>query len=222
LAFFAISSGVVGHGLVVGPRLMTGPAWYEGVVVALTVLVTWLSYWPVRNLVSRRQQMNVSFNPFHFVGTYGAFGHITKQRYEIILEGTRDPVIGADTRWVEYEFRAKPGDPQRRPPQLAPYHRRLDWLLWFAALGAPARQPWLETLVGRLLDADPPTSALLRHNPFGDQPPVFVRARLFRYRFTTPAERRATGAWWSRTLAGEHLPPRRRSESAGRGVTRRR
>jgi hypothetical protein len=220
LAFFAVSTGVVGHGLVTVPRLMTGPAWYEVLVVALTVLVAWLSYWPVRNLVSRGQRMNASFNPFHFVGSYGAFGHITKERYEIILEGTRDPAVGADTRWVEYEFRAKPGDPMRRPPQLAPYHRRLDWLMWFAALGAPARPAWLETFVARLLEGDPPTLALLRHNPFPDEPPRFVRARLFRYRFTTPAERRASGAWWSRTPVGELVTPRRRAP-AGREAPRR-
>ena len=221
LAFFAISTGVVGHGLVSPPRLMTGPAWYEGTVVALTVLVAWLSYWPVRNLVSRRQQMNVSFNPFHFVGTYGAFGHITKQRYEIVLEGTTDPVVRADTRWVAYEFRAKPGDPQRRPPQLAPYHRRLDWLMWFAALGAPARPAWLDAFVRRLLEGDGPTLALLRHNPFPGPPPTFVRARLFRYRFTTPAERRATGAWWWRAPVGELITPTRLAVPVDRDSPRR-
>ena len=210
LAFFAVSSGVLGPGLTVAsPRLMSAPAWFEGMVVALTVLVGWLSYWPVRNLVSRRQQMNVSFNAFHFVGTYGAFGHVTKERYEVILEGTLDPVVGPGTRWVEYEFRAKPGDPQRRPRQIAPYHLRLDWLMWFAALGSPGRQPWLEPLVGRLLAADAATLALLAADPFPGQRPVFVRARLFRYRFTTRAERQVNGAWWWRAPAEEFLPPRR-------------
>jgi hypothetical protein len=127
--------------------------------------------------------------------------------FEIILEGTDDPAATAATSWREYEFKGKPGDPKRIPPQVAPYHLRLDWLMWFAAMGPPERYPWIIELVARLLQGDRPTLKLLRDNPFAQQPPALVRARLFRYRFTTRAERRETGAWWARTPVGEYLPP---------------
>jgi hypothetical protein len=200
------------------PALVGAPAWYEGLVVGLTALVAALSYWPVRNLLSRRQLMNFSFNRFHFVGSYGAFGHITKERYEVVLEGTRDEALSPTTAWTEYEFKGKPGDPRRLPPQVAPYHLRLDWLMWFAAMGSPARQPWMLPLVGRLLENDGPTVKLLRRNPFPGHAPTYVRARLFRYRFTTRAERRATGAWWSRTPVGEYLPPLERTPTGDLAV----
>jgi Lipase maturation factor len=128
----------------------------------------------------------------------------------VVLEGTDDPDPGPASTWREYQCKAKPGDPRRRPRQVAPYHLRLDWLLWFAAMSAPAAHPWLVQLVVRLLQHDHATRRLLgRPDPFPDHPPAAVRARLYRYRFTTPAERRATGAWWVRDLVGEYLPPLR-------------
>jgi len=156
-------------------------------------------------MLSRRQLMNFSFNRLHFVGTYGAFGHIAKERYEIILEGTDG--AGRSETWKAYEFKGKPGDPKRLPPQVAPYHLRLDWLMWFAAMGPPDHYPWVVELVGRLLEGDNATLKLLRHNPFPDAPPALVRARLYRYRFTSRAERRETRAWWARTPVAMWLPP---------------
>jgi lipase maturation factor len=193
------------------PAALTDPArWEQAAVVALTLLVVVLSWRPARNLVARRQLMNASFDPLRLVNTYGAFGAITRVRHEIVLEGTDDPAPGPDTAWREYQFKAKPGDPRRRPRQVAPYHLRLDWLMWFAAMSPPAAHPWLVELVTRLLEGDPATRKLLgRPDPFGDRPPALVRARLYRYRFTTRAERRQTGAWWSRDLVGEYLPPLR-------------
>jgi Lipase maturation factor len=183
------------------------PGWYGVMVVALTVIVATLSYWPARNLVSRTQRMNVSFNPFHLVNTYGAFGTVTKTRYEVVVEGTDEPEIGPDTVWREYGFKGKPGDPRRRPPQVAPYHLRLDWLMWFASLSSLYAQAWLVPFARKLLEGDRATVRLLRHNPFPDAPPTFVRARLCRYRFTTWAEHRATGAWWERSPADDYLAP---------------
>jgi len=173
----------------------------------LAVLVGALSVQPAVNLLSPGQLMNASFEPLHLVNTYGAFGSISKQRFEVVLEGTSDSVITPSTQWKEYQFKAKPGDVNRRPPQVAPYHLRLDWLMWFAALSRDDADPWILPLVARLLQNDKPTLGLIGANPFPDRPPVFIRARLFEYRFTTPAERRQTGAWWSRTFASEYLPP---------------
>jgi Lipase maturation factor len=161
----------------------------------------------VRNLVSRRQVMNTSFDPLHLVNTYGAFGSVTRVRHEIVIEGTVDDRIGPDTVWEEYEFKGKPGDPRRRPPQIAPYHLRLDWLMWFAALSPRYAESWFLALVTKLLENDRATVKLLRRTPFGDRPPAFIRAQLYEYRFTTREERRASGAWWNRTFVGEYLPP---------------
>jgi len=183
------------------------PLWWVIIGSALAVLVAVLSRQPVQNLLSRAQAMNASFNAWHLVNTYGAFGSVTRERFEIVIEGTRDEQIGPDTRWREYEFRAKPGDVRRRPPQIAPYHLRLDWMMWFAAISPSFGRGWFRPFVDKLLEGDGPTLRLLRHDPFPGDPPRWVRARLFRYRFTDRAERRDTGAVWHRDLVGEYLPP---------------
>jgi Lipase maturation factor len=212
LAVSAMDDTLLGAVLPVDPpaTLADPAAGQQAAVAALVVLVAVLSVRPVLNLIGRRQLMNASFDPLRLVNTYGAFGAITRVRREVVLEGTDDPTPGPATVWKEYQFKAKPGDPRRRPRQVAPYHLRLDWLAWFAAMSSAAAHPWLLTLAVRLLEGDPATRKLLgRPDPFPDHPPAVVRARLYRYRFTTPAERRHTGAWWSRELLGEYLPPLR-------------
>jgi len=215
LAFSALDDTLLRHvpGLSRPASLSGSPAWLEGVVIALAALVAWLSYRPVRNLLGRRQLMNYSFNRLHLVNTYGAFGSITRVRHEIVMEGTDERELTPATVWKEYEFKGKPGDTRRRPPQVAPYHLRLDWLMWFAALSPAYAEPWFGAFVVKLLENDRATLKLLRTNPFPAAPPTFVRARFYRYRFTDRRERRETGAWWSRTFVGDYLPP----VSRGRG-----
>jgi hypothetical protein len=192
------------------PRAFTAaPDWFTGLAIAFTILVVVLSYWPVRNLLSRRQQMNRSFNAWHLVNTYGAFGSVTRIRYEIILEGTEDFPITAGSRWLEYEFKAKPGNPRRMPRQVAPYHLRLDWLMWFIPISPAYAGLWFHRLLTRLLEADRPTLRLLASDPFHGRRPQFVRARLFEYRFTDYHEWRSTGAWWARQPVGELVPAMR-------------
>ncbi|MEY7973144.1 lipase maturation factor family protein [Saccharomonospora xinjiangensis] len=182
--------------------LAAPPLWYGAIVIAVTAGVAVLSYWPVRNLLGRGQIMNYSFNQLHLVNTYGAFGSVTRDRYEVIIEGTEDDVAGPATEWREYEFKGKPGDPHRRPPQVAPYHLRLDWQLWFLSLSSRYGGRWLPALVTKLLEGDPQIRGLLRNDPFAGRAPTHLRARLFHYRFTTPAERAETGAWWVREPVG--------------------
>ena len=174
---------------------------------ALGAVVVVLSWRPVRNLLSSHQRMNTSFDPLRLVNSYGAFGHVTRQRNELVIEGTDAAGTPDGVVWKAYEFKAKPGDPARRPRQVAPYHLRLDWLMWFAAMRPPQAYPWLRVLVRRLLEGDPATLRLLGTNPFPDAPPRAVRILLYRYRFTTRAERRSTGRWWDRTLLGTFLEP---------------
>ncbi|MFF8828679.1 lipase maturation factor family protein [Streptomyces sp. NPDC015131] len=191
------------------PDLPAPPLWYGVLVIAVTALVLVLSRRPVLNLFSRHQAMNRSFDPLHLVNTYGAFGSVGRVRHEIVIEGTDEPAVHPGTVWREYEFRGKPGDVRRLPRQFAPYHLRLDWMMWFAALSPAYARGWFAPFVERLLEGDRNTLRLLRHNPFPDAPPRHVRARLYRYRFTTPGELRETGAWWHRTYVREFLPPTR-------------
>ena len=188
-------------------EVAAAPGWHQGLVAAVAAVVVLLSWRPVRNMASRRQRMNSSFDPLHLVNTYGAFGSVTRERLEVVLEGTDAASPGPGATWREYGFKGKPGDPTRRPPQVAPYHLRLDWLMWFVALRGGLDDRWLLALVRRLLEGDAATLKLLGHNPFPDAPPVFVRAALYRDRFTTREERRRTGAWWSRQWVGVLLPP---------------
>jgi hypothetical protein len=194
------------------PATVAAPGWHTGLVVAVTVAVVALSVRPALNMISRHQRMNTTFDPLRLVNSYGAFGSITRVRREIELEGTDAEELGAGTDWRAYGFTGKPGDVHRRPPQVAPYHLRLDWLMWFAALSPGYATGWFEELVLHLLRGDPRTLRLLRTNPFPDQPPTWIRARLFEYRFTTREERKATGAWWHRELVGTFLPPVRSPE----------
>ena len=189
------------------PRFGPAPLWYEVLVLAATAAVVVLSYRPARNLLSRQQVMNATFDAFHLVNTYGAFGRITRRREELVVEGTSEPQVTPATRWQEYEFKGKPGDPRRRPSQVAPYHLRLDWLMWFAALSPGYAEPWLVPLLYRLLTADPDILRLLRSDPFGGTAPAFVRVSRYRYRFATWRQLRQTGAWWDRTRVGEYVPP---------------
>ena len=183
------------------------PPWFAGLVLALGLLVIVLSVRPAMNLLSPNQAMNASFDPLHLVNTYGAFGTVSRERYEVIVEGTDVAELHRDTVWREYEFPGKPGDPHRRPPQVAPYHYRLGWLLWFVPLSPAYGEGWLSALLLRLLEGDAGTRRLLRHDPFPEIPPTHVRARLVHYRFTTRQERRATGDWWVRRPVADLVPP---------------
>jgi len=188
-------------------ELTTPSAGLQVAIWLLLALVVALSVRPLRNLFSRRQLMNASFEPLHLVNTYGAFGSVTRRRMEVVLEGTdaAEPIEGGP--WQEYQFKGKPGDPARRPPVVAPYHLRLDWQMWFAAMSSWRRHPWILPLVRKLLEGDEAVLGLLAHNPFPDGPPTHVRARLFHYRFSDPARRRGDGLWWERTPVATYLPP---------------
>ena len=202
-------------GLPAHPALPAAPGWYEGVVLAATALLVALSYRPARNLISRRQVMNYSFDRLHLVNTYGAFGSVSRVRKEVSVEGTDDTGPAGDAVWKEYRFKGKPGELGRLPRQWAPYHLRLDWMMWFAALSPAHAEPWFLPFIGKLLENDRATLGLLRANPFPGAPPTYVRARLYRYRYTGWRELRDTGQWWRRTLVAEFLPPVARRDLGG-------
>jgi hypothetical protein len=136
--------------------------------------------------------------PLRSINGYGLFRVMTIRRPELILEGSND---GA--RWEAYDFRYQPDAVEERPRFVAPFHPRLDWQLWFAALAPVESLGWLETLAARLRSGTPEVLALLGRNPFPGAPPRHVRTVLYDYRFSTPEERRHTGAWWVRERKGE-------------------
>ena len=187
------------------PALLPTPTVQRVLTMALAAVVVILSIAPTLNMLSPGQVMNTSFNPLQIVNTYGAFGSITRERFEIVVEGSDADDADRGT-WRAYEFKGKPGDPARRPPQYAPYHLRLDWLMWFAAMSSPSDHPWFAELLLKLLEGDKAVLSLLRSNPFPDHPPRSIRAQLYRYRFTTPEERRRTGQWWDRTFVAPYFP----------------
>ncbi|MEY2574148.1 MAG: lipase maturation factor 1, partial [Verrucomicrobiota bacterium] len=142
-----------------------------------------------------------SLESFRIVNGYGLFRVMTKSRPEIVIEGSADGV-----EWRPYEFRWKAGALDRAPGWVAPHQPRLDWQMWFAALGNYRRNPWFVSLLERLLHNTPEVTRLLARNPFPDAPPTYVRAKLFDYRFTSGEERRATRAWWKREERGDYIP----------------
>jgi len=145
--------------------------------------------------------MSRLLSPTRIVNSFGLFAVMTRARYEIEFQGTRD-----GTTWITYPFRYKPQDPKEAPRIFAPYQPRFEWNLWFASLSSVADNPWVMNTEARLMDNSPPVIRLFRSNPFRDRPPASVRAMMWKYWFTTPEERAKTGAWWNRELIGPYAP----------------
>jgi hypothetical protein len=139
--------------------------------------------------------------PFHSINGYGLFAVMTTTRPEIIVEGSDD-----GTNWLAYEFKYKPGDLRRAPPWVAPYQPRLDWQMWFAALGSYDQAPWFESFCRRLLEGSPSVVELLAATPFPQRPPRFLRAVLYRYHVADLATHRREGVWWVREKIGLYSP----------------
>jgi hypothetical protein len=170
--------------------------------------VVWISRPVVENLCSKQQAMNDAKGPipmFFLVNTYGAFGSIGRIRDELIVEGTDDFMPDEGAKWREYEFKVKPGDVHRRPAVFTPYHYRLDWQIWFAAMDIPGNREWMASFIWHLLQNDPGTLGLIASNPFPDKPPRYIRVLRYRYKFAPPGN--PDGAWWTRERLGEWLPP---------------
>ena len=140
--------------------------------------------------------------PFRSVNTYGLFADMTESRPEIVVEGSNDRIT-----WEPYQFRWKPGALKAAPKWVAPHQPRLDWQMWFAALrGSYRNTPWFPHFIGALLQGKPEVLQLLAENPFPEDPPRYVRAVLYDYRFTDIATKQSEGTWWSRERKGLYCP----------------
>lgn len=170
--------------------------------VALTSYVQFFLTFEIRPwLPSALIPVYLWLEPFHSFSNYGLFADMTTLRPEIIIEGSYD-----GKNWLAYEFKYKPGDLDQRPRFVEPYHPRLDWQMWFAALGNYQNNPWIVNLCVRLMQGSPQVLALLDKNPFPKKPPKYLRATLYLYHFTDTTERRKTGNWWKRRPALIYLP----------------
>jgi hypothetical protein len=176
------------------------------IAVSYTIgfVLAFLSIQPLINLVSRHQIMNTSFNSLDLVNTYGAFGTVGTERLNVVFEGTDSSIPDLEGGWKPYLYKGLPVLIDRRPPQIAPYQLRLDWQMWFAAMGTPNDYPWTLHLIWKLLHNDPGAVSLFANNPFSDKPPRFIRAVLYRYKFVRPNDQ---GLWWEREEIKEWLPP---------------
>ena len=139
--------------------------------------------------------------PLRAVNAYGLFAVMTTTRPEVVVEGSNDGV-----RWLEYEFKYQPGDLRQPPRWIAPFQPRLDWQMWFAALGQYDREPWFQSFCRRLLEGSPSVLRLLARDPFQGTPPRFVRGVLYQYHFADLATGRAEGVWWTRERLGLYSP----------------
>ncbi|OGW83881.1 MAG: hypothetical protein A2Z83_00630 [Omnitrophica bacterium GWA2_52_8] len=182
--------------------------WPRPVIVIVTCFILTLSFPPLLSVSRYRGEwpdwiktLVRATQPFHIVNGYGLFAVMTKERSEIIIEGSSDRI-----HWKAYEFHYKPQRPDKAPQFVAPHQPRLDWQMWFAALGNYQQNPWFIVLCRRLMDNSPAVLRLLKTNPFPDEPPLYIRAMYYRYRFTDPETRRKTGAWWDRQGKGMYMP----------------
>lgn len=142
-----------------------------------------------------------AIEPYRIVNSYGLFAIMTTARREIVIEGSND-----GQTWLEYGFKYKPGDLKRPPLWVQPFQPRLDWQMWFAALGTYQDNPWFQNLMIRLLQGSPEVLALLEYNPFPDAPPKFIRASIYDYHFADPTTLASTGQWWTRDRVGTYFP----------------
>jgi hypothetical protein len=170
----------------------------------VTVIVGILSIQPVVNMLSPEQIMNTSFDPLDLVNTYGAFGTVGKERFNVIFEGTMDDDSTDAANWKPYVYKGLPVLLDKRPPQIAPYQLRLDWQMWFAAMDTPDDYPWTLNLVWKLLHNDSNVVSLFAENPFPGKPPRYIRAVLYRYQFAQPGNPQKL--WWTRERLSIWLP----------------
>ena len=164
------------------------------------VSVAEMRFWR-RDLPSPIEDFLAVLQPFRSISSYGLFAVMTLDRPEILVEGSSDGRI-----WRGYEFKWKPGDPTKLPRFVAPHQPRLDWQMWFAALGSCARNPWFVRFQARLLEGTPEVLQLLASTPFPASPPRYIRSMTYQYRFSDWAEHRNSNAFWNRELVGPYCP----------------
>jgi lipase maturation factor len=190
---------------------------WGAVKLAVTVvMLTWIFYATTAEMVWMVKPVGLpttpvsALEPFRIANRYGLFAMMTRGRYEIEFQGSED-----GEKWFIYPFRFKPQDPGKPPGIYAPYQPRFDWNLWFASLSTWRQEPIVPRTEQALLRGSSDVLLLFAGNPFPQGPPRQVRAVLWQYWFTTPAEKRSQGLWWRREQLGLYAPTLER-EADGR------
>ena len=197
---FLVRRAQIATGSEIPSRPMLVTSWILVVVIGL------LSIQPLNNMLSPQQIMNTSFNRLDLVNTYGAFGSVGRERWNVVFEGTMDEASDDHAHWKEYMYKGLPVDLNKNPPQVAPFQLRLDWQMWFAAMSTPDEYPWTYHLIWKILHNDSGILGLFSENPFPGSPPKFIRAVLYQYRFVQPgnSDRKS----WSRERVSDPwIPP---------------
>lgn len=149
----------------------------------------------------RLRQLFQILAPIHIANRYGIFAVMTTTRYEVVLEGSNDGI-----NWKEYLYRYKPSELTRRPRRISPYQPRLDWQAWFLPFRSFQFNSWYHSFIEHVLHGSPSVLKLLRHNPFPEQPPRFLRSKVYIYTFTSCKEKKETGRWWNRAYVTDYGP----------------
>lgn len=175
------------------------------ILITLQLMYLWNHFYPVPLF----RKIEYHMWRFHLINRYGIFAIMTTKRYEIVFEGSED-----GKEWKEYLFWYKPSELNRRPRRIAPYQPRLDWQAWFLPFQEYSNEVWFQNFLGKLLVGEPDVLALIRHNPFPEKPPNFIRALAYDYTFTDFETKKKTGNWWNRQLVGLYAPTfeRRKTE----------
>lgn len=171
------------------------------IIVVVNILQTIAIFYGRRSVPQPLVGIIRLLSPFYLVNSYGLFAVMTTHRGEIIIQGSQDKQV-----WLDYEFKHKPQELNKPPTIVAPLQPRLDWQMWFAALGSYHQNPWFTNLVIRLLQGSPDVISLLRYNPFPNQPPKYIRAKYYTYQFSNFEEKQNNNQWWRRQYQGIYFP----------------
>lgn len=168
-----------------------------------SVLFCGLTYWsidPTINLFKSQQAMNTSYDQWHLVNSYGAFGTIGKERLAVVIAGSND-----GNEWQDYQLPCATDSVSKRPCLITPYHYHLDWQMWFSAMRPQIQEEWLLRLAVRLLENNSLITESFALNPFKNTPPKFIKMDLYRYRYANWSDWPET--WWQREFIKNYLPP---------------
>ncbi len=179
----------------------TALRWFGALSVGVTFFETVAALYPAAAGSPLVRAVAEAVGPLRSFNDYGLFAVMTVERPELVIEGSDDA-----RDWREYALPSKPGDLSRRPGWVAPYQPRLDWQLWFAALGPPDSSPWVGTVCEKILEGDRAVLGLFSRNPFPERPPRYMRVVRYRYEFTDEDERARTGNWWRREPIDFYIP----------------
>lgn len=182
-------------------------------LLAAVIVLPASAFWIIKSLSEKTKALDFMlpfmrfFFPFRISNPYGLFAVMTRQRPELVLEGSNDGI-----HWLEYEFKSKPTSLKHRPPLIAPHQPRLDWQLWFAALETFNENLWLQNLMMRIFQESPDVLMLFERDPFHGKAPVALRILRYDYRFSSLQEWRESGVWWQREFIGPYSPVFQRDE----------